>query len=75
LTSTFEKAGWGIFNGTHTSDELLFADIDSVSDETCFGEPKGNYLLKGLSSVRTFCAGNPGQSQGPCNGDSGQLIQ
>jgi len=68
------KAGWGIFNGTKMSDKLLYAEIDSVTDEVCFELKNGQNLLKGLSSNRTFCAGNPEleHPKGPCTGDSGQ---
>jgi len=57
------------------SNQLLFAEIDRVTDEVCFLRD-GMNLLNSLSSYRTFCAGNPEleQPKSPCNGDSGQLI-
>jgi len=59
------------------SDELFFAEIDRVTDETCFNEPRGHHFLEYISSPRTFCAGNPelNQPHGPCTGEGGQLIQ
>jgi len=72
-----QQAGWGIFNGNKSSDILLFAEIESVSNEVCWNEPRGDQFLSYLSSDSTFCGGSPSieleQSKSPCQGDSGML--
>jgi len=67
------QAGWGIYESNKTSEKLLFAEVESVSNETCWDDEKGDTFLQYLSAPSTFCAGNVGQLQGPCNGDSGKF--
>jgi len=67
------QAGWGIYESNKTSDKLLFAEVESVSDDVCWRSKKGDHFLEYLSAPSTFCGGNVGQLQGPCNGDSGKL--
>jgi len=68
------KAGWGVAKGNKTSELLLFADIESVTDEVCWTAPRGHQFLEYISSATTFCGGVPELSKGPCNADSGELI-
>jgi len=68
------QAGWGIYESNKTSDKLLFAEVESVSDEVCWNDNnKGDHFLEYLSAASTFCGGNVGQLQGPCNGNSGKF--
>jgi len=73
-TKAFQmQAGWGIFNESHQiSDVLQFLEIDAVMNEVCWNEFD---WLEYLSSNQTFCGGKIESKSGPCQGDSGKLIE
>jgi len=52
----------------------LHAEVESVSDDVCWDDDEGgDQFLEYLSAPTSFCGGNVGQLQGPCNGDSGKF--
>jgi len=66
------QAGWGIFNESRqTSDVLQYIEIDAVTNDVC----SRDYWLKYLTSDQTFCGGKIESKSGPCDGDSGMLIE